>query len=103
MSARGSSCPPHTIDFHLRQIYRRLGVRSRVQLARLAGPPRAKALPGPAALPIAAAQRDATLQGLGWAEFVSSPNDPGLRQPAAATYGPPPATRPLHLHLPHNT
>jgi DNA-binding CsgD family transcriptional regulator len=47
---------PHTIDFHLRQIYRRLGVRSRVELARLAGPPRAKALPGPAALPIAAAQ-----------------------------------------------
>jgi transcriptional regulator of acetoin/glycerol metabolism/DNA-binding CsgD family transcriptional regulator len=34
---------PHTVDFHLRQIYRRLGVRSRVELARLAGPPRAKA------------------------------------------------------------
>jgi len=53
---------PHTIDFHLRQIYRKLGVRSRVELARLAGPPRAKVLPGPAALPIAA-QRDAALLG----------------------------------------
>ena len=63
---------PHTIDFHLRQIYRKLGVRSRVELARLAGPPRAKALPGPAALPIAPAQRDATLQGLGGAELLSS-------------------------------
>jgi len=47
---------PHTIDFHLRQIYRRLGVRSRVELARLAGPLRAQARPGPAALPIAAAR-----------------------------------------------
>ncbi|HYV78154.1 MAG TPA: helix-turn-helix transcriptional regulator, partial [Streptosporangiaceae bacterium] len=46
---------PHTIDFHLRQIYRKLGVRSRVELARLAGPTRAK-VPGPAALPIAAQQ-----------------------------------------------
>jgi transcriptional regulator of acetoin/glycerol metabolism len=54
--------PPHTVDFHLRQIYRRLGVRSRVELARLAGPARAKVLPGPAALPIAA-QRVATLPG----------------------------------------
>jgi sigma-54 dependent transcriptional regulator, acetoin dehydrogenase operon transcriptional activator AcoR len=53
---------PHTVDFHLRQIYRKLGVRSRVELARLAGPLRAKVLPGPAALPIAA-QRDATLPG----------------------------------------
>jgi len=53
---------PHTIDFHLRQIYRKLGVRSRVELARLAGPTRAKVLPGPAALPIAV-QRDATLPG----------------------------------------
>ena len=53
---------PHTVDFHLRQIYRRLGVRSRVELARLAGPPRAKALPGPAALPIVA-QPGATLPG----------------------------------------
>jgi DNA-binding CsgD family transcriptional regulator len=53
---------PHTVDFHLRQIYRRLGVRSRVELARLAGPLRAKALPGPAALSIAA-QREATLPG----------------------------------------
>src|SRR5579872_4625321 len=35
---------PHTIDFHLRQIYRRLGVRSRVELARLAGPPRVRTL-----------------------------------------------------------
>jgi DNA-binding CsgD family transcriptional regulator len=35
---------PHTIDFHLRQIYRRLGVRSRVELARLAGPSRVRAL-----------------------------------------------------------
>ena len=79
---------PHTIDFHLRQIYRRLGVRSRVELARLAGPPRAKALSGPAALPIAAAQRDATLQGLGWAEFVSSRNDQGLRELAGVAEGP---------------
>jgi len=47
---------PHTVDFHLRQIYRRLGVRSRVELARLAGPLRAQARPGPAALPIAAAR-----------------------------------------------
>ena len=53
---------PHTIDFHLRQIYRRLGVRSRVELARLAGPAQAKVLPGPAALPIAA-ERVATLPG----------------------------------------
>jgi DNA-binding CsgD family transcriptional regulator len=79
---------PHTIDFHLRQIYRRLGVRSRVELARLAGPPRAKAPPGPAALPIAAAQRDATLQSLGWAEFVSSRNYQGLRELAGVTEGP---------------
>ena len=86
---------PHTIDFHLRQIYRRLGVRSRVELARLAGPPRAKALPGPAALPIAAAQRDATLQGLGWAEFVSSRNDQGLRELAGVTEGPVAGTRRL--------
>jgi hypothetical protein len=51
---------PHTVDFHLRQIYRRLGVRSRVELARLAGPACAKVLPGAAALPIAApASRDA--------------------------------------------
>jgi len=53
---------PHTVDFHLRQIYRKLGVRSRVELARLAGPSRAKVLPGPAALPIAA-RRAATLPG----------------------------------------
>jgi DNA-binding CsgD family transcriptional regulator len=45
---------PHTVDFHLRQIYRRLGVRSRVELARLAGPARAKVLPDLAAMPIAA-------------------------------------------------
>jgi DNA-binding CsgD family transcriptional regulator len=45
---------PHTVDFHLRQIYRKLGIRSRVELARLAGPLRAKVLPRPAALPIAA-------------------------------------------------
>jgi DNA-binding NarL/FixJ family response regulator len=51
---------PHTIDFHLRQIYRKLGIRSRVELARLAGPARAKVLPGPAALP-SAAQQHATL------------------------------------------
>jgi DNA-binding CsgD family transcriptional regulator len=86
---------PHTIDFHLRQIYRRLGVRSRVELARLAGPPRAKALPGPAALPIAAAHRDATLQGLGWAELVSSRNDQGLRELAGVTEGPVAGTRRL--------
>jgi len=53
---------PHTVDFHLRQIYRRLGVRSRVELARLAGPPRANLRPGPAAPPIAA-QREAMLPG----------------------------------------
>ena len=29
---------PHTIDFHLRQMYRRLGVRSRVELAGLRVP-----------------------------------------------------------------
>jgi DNA-binding CsgD family transcriptional regulator len=75
---------PHTIDFHLRQIYRRLGVRSRVELARLAGPRRARALPGPVAPPTTA-QRDATLQGLGWAEFVSSRNDQGLRELAGVT------------------
>ena len=45
---------PHTVDFHLRQIYRRLGVRSRVELARLAGPAPAKVLPGLAAMPLAA-------------------------------------------------
>lgn len=84
---------PHTIDFHLRQIYRRLGVRSRVELARLAGPSRAKAMSGPGALPIAAAQRDATLQGLGWAEFVSSRNDQGLRELAGITDGPVAGTR----------
>ena len=86
---------PHTIDFHLRQIYRRLGVRSRVELARLAGPPRTKALPGPAALPIAAAHRDATLQGPGWAEFVSSRHDQGLRELAGVTEGPVAGTRRL--------
>ena len=86
---------PHTIDFHLRQIYRRLGVRSRVELARLAGPPRAKALPGPAGLPIPAAQRDVTLQGLGWAEFVSSRNDQGLRELDGVTEGPVAGTRRL--------
>jgi transcriptional regulator of acetoin/glycerol metabolism len=56
---------PHTVDFHLRQIYRRLGVRSRVELARLAGPPRSKALPGPVARPVALAPRYATLPGSG--------------------------------------
>jgi len=56
---------PHTVDFHLRQIYRKLGIRSRVDLARLAGPARAKALPSPATLPIAVAPRVATLPGLG--------------------------------------
>jgi DNA-binding CsgD family transcriptional regulator len=45
---------PHTVDFHLRQIYRKLGIRSRVELARLAGPLRAKVRPGPAPQPIAA-------------------------------------------------
>jgi DNA-binding CsgD family transcriptional regulator len=78
---------PHTIDFHLRQIYRRLGVRSRVELARLAGPPRAKAPPGPAALPIPAAQRDAALRGPGWADFVSSRNHQGVRELAGVTEG----------------
>jgi DNA-binding CsgD family transcriptional regulator len=53
---------PHTVDFHLRQIYRRLGVRSRVELARLAGPTCAKVLPDPVALPIAA-QRATMLPG----------------------------------------
>jgi len=56
---------PHTIDFHLRQIYRKLGIRSRVELARLAGPARAKAPPSPATLPIAATPRVAALPGLG--------------------------------------
>jgi DNA-binding CsgD family transcriptional regulator len=56
---------PHTVDFHLRQIYRRLGVRSRVELARLAGPPRPKALPGAVVLTIALASRHTTLPGLG--------------------------------------
>jgi transcriptional regulator of acetoin/glycerol metabolism len=59
---------PHTIDFHLRQIYRRLGVRSRVELARLAGPPRPRALPG-----------------LGRAELLSLRNDQRLRELAGAT------------------
>lgn len=76
---------PHTIDFHLRQIYRRLGVRSRVELARLAGPRRVRALPGPAALPTAAAQRDATLPGLGRAELLSLRNDQRLRKLAGVT------------------
>jgi sigma-54 dependent transcriptional regulator, acetoin dehydrogenase operon transcriptional activator AcoR len=76
---------PHTIDFHLRQIYRRLGVRSRVELARLAGPPRARALPGPAALPTTAAQRDATLPGPGRAELLSLRNDQRLRKLASVT------------------
>jgi transcriptional regulator of acetoin/glycerol metabolism len=86
---------PHTIDFHLRQIYRRLGVRSRVELARVAGPLRVKALPGPVALPIAAAQQDATLQGLGWAEFVSTRNNQGMRELAGVTQGPTAGTRRL--------
>ena len=84
---------PHTVDFHLRQIYRRLGIRSRVELARLAGSPRAKAPPGPAALPTAAAQRDAALQGLGWAELLSSRNDQRLREPVDVTGGPVAGTR----------
>src|SRR5262249_45748411 len=89
---------PHTVDFHLRQIYRKLGVRSRVELARLAGPagPRGpKALPGPATPPIAAAQQDATLQGLGWAELLSSRNDQGLRELAGVTGEPVAGTRRL--------
>ena len=86
---------PHTVDFHLRQIYRKLGVRSRVELARRAGPPRPRALPGPATLPITAAQRDATLQGLGWAELLSSRNDQGLRELAGVTGGPVAGTRRL--------
>ena len=57
---------PHTIDFHLRQIYRKLGIRSRVEMARLADPPRTRALQGQEAQPIASARRDATLQRLGW-------------------------------------
>jgi DNA-binding CsgD family transcriptional regulator len=85
----------HTVDFHLRQIYRKLGVRSRVELARLAGPPRPKALPGPATPPIAAAQQDATLQGLGWAELLSSRNDQGLRELAGVTGEPVAGTRRL--------
>ena len=76
---------PHTIDFHLRQIYRRLGVRSRVELARLAGPPRAGALPGPAALPTASAQRDTTPPGLARADLLSLRNDRRLRELAGVT------------------
>jgi len=76
---------PHTIDFHLRQIYRRLGVRSRVELARLAGPPRPRALPDMAALPAAAAQPDATLPALGRAKLLSLRNDQRLRELAGAT------------------
>ena len=86
---------PHTVDFHLRQIYRKLGVRSRVELARLAGPPRPKALPGPATPPIAAAQQDATLQGLGGAELLSSRNDQRLRELAGVTGEPVAGTRRL--------
>jgi DNA-binding CsgD family transcriptional regulator len=55
---------PHTI----RQIYRRLGVRSRVELARLAGPPRPRGRPG-----------------IGGAELLSLRNDQRLRELAAAT------------------
>jgi DNA-binding CsgD family transcriptional regulator len=85
---------PHTVDFHLRQIYRRLGVRSRVALARLAGPLRPTALPGPAPS-IAAAQRDQTVEGPGWAELLSSRNDQGLRELVGVTGGPVAGTRRL--------
>jgi len=33
--ARRLCLSPHTVNYHLRQIYRKLGINSRVQLARL--------------------------------------------------------------------
>jgi DNA-binding CsgD family transcriptional regulator len=38
---------PHTVGFHLRQIYRKLDARSRAELARLAAPPGPRPLPAP--------------------------------------------------------
>jgi DNA-binding CsgD family transcriptional regulator len=37
---------PHTVDYHLRRIYQKLGIRSRVELARLLGE-RKESLAGP--------------------------------------------------------